>query len=318
MRNYLLLRSVPLQFSFVCCGLCSVVRFRSDVLGFFFSSLCPRKCVEVLEAVVAVAWLFLARYGPMGFVFGVLLRLLAEGLLLVGSVPFSAICSSLLSLLRHSWWVIGAVPWVVLVLRSWRAFSFRSPPLLSSTSRGCMPFPVCRGKCSGGGVRVSPPQGAVRPVSSSPGLFAAVWSSPRRQICGFFFFFLLEPVVGSVILSIGVAQVFFLHFVFRRVCLSLVLRVLFRSILLLVLACLRLRMGSFACWHLCRFFSSISFGIFVCGFCWAGDQFFSFCVKESCFWRRLLTHSDLRTLLSDVVALWDESGFCFGLCLVRI
>ena len=64
-------------------------------------------------------------------------------------------------------------------------------------------------------------KGAVRPVSSSPGFFAAVWSSPRHQIGGVrFFFFLLEPFVGSVVLSVGVAQAFFLHFVFRSICLS--------------------------------------------------------------------------------------------------
>ena len=32
-------------------------------------------------------------------------------------------------------------------------------------------------------------------------------------------------------------------------------------------------------------------------------------MKESYFWRRLLTRSDLRIFLSDVVALWDESEF---------
>ena len=150
--------------------------------------------------------------GSWGFVFlfGVLFRLRAEGLLLVGSVPCPVVCSGLLSLLWRSWRVVGVVPWVVLVLRSWRAFSFRSPPLLSSTSQGCMPFPVCRGECSGGGVRVSSPQGAVRPVSSSPGVFAAVWSLPRHQIGGVpFFFFLLVPFVGSGVLSVGVAQAFF-------------------------------------------------------------------------------------------------------------
>ena len=85
-----------------------------------------------------------------------------------------------------------------------------SPPLLSSTSQGCVPFPVCRERvlwwrCSGF-------------FSSGCGetcfffsrlfcrslVFAKAsdwWSS--------FFFFLLEPFVGSVVLSVGVAQAFF-------------------------------------------------------------------------------------------------------------
>ena len=54
------------------------------------------------------------------------------------------------------------------------------PPLL----RDACPSQSVVGSTTGGGVWVSSPQGAVSPVSSSPGFFAAVWSSPRRQICG--------------------------------------------------------------------------------------------------------------------------------------
>ena len=192
--------------------LCSVVRF--DQMSLASSSL-PCVLGSVLKF-WRPSWQLLGCSLPgLGswsfvFLFWVLLRLVAEGLLLVGSVPYPAVCSSLLCLLWRSWRVIGAVPWVVLVLWSWRAFSFRSPPLLSSTSQGCMPFPVCHGECSGGSVRVSSLQGAVRPVSSSPGFSAAVWSLPWRQIGGVpFFFFLRVPFVGSVILSVGVAQTFF-------------------------------------------------------------------------------------------------------------
>ena len=171
---------------------------------------CVLGSVEVLEAVVAVALLLPARPGLVGFCFSVWGPSSSScgGTLLVGSVPCPAMYSGLLSLLWRSWRVVGEVPWVVLVLQSWRAFSFRSLLLLSSTSQGCMPFPVCRGECSGG-VRVSSPQCVVRPVSSSPGFFATVWSSPRRQIGGVPFFFLLVPFVGSVVLSVGVAQAFF-------------------------------------------------------------------------------------------------------------
>ena len=89
MRSYLLLRSVPLRFFVVCCGLCSVVRSRSDVLGVFFSSLCPRKCVEVLEAIVAVAWLFPVWSGLMGFCFSVW----GPSLSACGGTPVGWFCS---------------------------------------------------------------------------------------------------------------------------------------------------------------------------------------------------------------------------------
>ena len=137
---------------------------------------------------------------------------------MVGSVPCPAMYSGLLSLLWRSWRVVGEVPWVVLVLQSWRAFSFRSLLLLSSTSQGCMPFPVCRGECSGG-VRVSSPQCVVRPVSSSPGFFATVWSSPRRQIGGVPFSSSWYLLLDRSFSLLGLLRRF-LRFVFRSVCLS--------------------------------------------------------------------------------------------------
>ena len=91
-------------------------------------------------------------------------------------------------------------------------------------------------------------KGAVRPVSSSVFFFSpAVWSSPRRQFSGVCFSFSSWKLLLDRSFSLlGLLRRFILRFVLRSVCLSLVMRVLFRSILLLVLVCLRLRTGSFA------------------------------------------------------------------------
>ena len=128
-------------------------------------------------------------------------------------------------------------------------FLFAVLRCLSSTSRGCMPFPVSCGECSDGSVRVFSPQGCGEACVFLRFFFPpAVWSSPRRQFSGVCFSSSSWKLLLDRSFSLlGLLRRFILRFVLRSVCLSLVLRVLFRSILLLVLVCLRLRTGSFAC-----------------------------------------------------------------------
>ena len=93
--------------------------------------------------------------------------------------------------------------------------------------------------------------------------------------------------------------------------LSLVLRVLFQSILLLVLVCGFVRVPSLA--DVCVGFPPSVLASLHVVFVGRGISF-SPCVKESCFWRRLMTRSDLGFSL----ATWSASGTSQGFAWVFV
>ena len=128
---------------------------------------------------MAVAWLFPARSGLMGFCFSVWSpSSSACGGTPVGWFYVAACCLSFDvlggSLVRFRGWFCGhGVCFLFAVLRC-------CPPLL----RDACPSQSVVGSALVEVFGFLLPEGAVRPVSSSPGFFAAVWSSPRHQLCG--------------------------------------------------------------------------------------------------------------------------------------
>ena len=173
---------------------------------------------------MAVARLFPARSGLMGFCLSVwgpssfclqrdscwLVLSLAQRYVAVCCLSFDVLGGSLVRF-RGWCWFCGCGG----------RFSFRNPLLLSSTSQGCVPFPVCHGECSGEGVRVSSPQGCGEACVFLSRLFLPQFGLCRGVRFVEFVFLLLPGSccwIGRSLL--GLLWCFFLRFVFRSVCLS--------------------------------------------------------------------------------------------------